>query len=143
VEDVAEVDASAWPLVVMRVPPHVNAAAIDSMLIGYDAVLGRKAKFAMVVDTTSIAKIPDAIERRRIVEYMRARTFAEAAYNLGNGVVIVSTPARAVLTAINWIRPAVVPQRLFGTFGEAVEWCSDRLGKAGLSVPREAKTSAR
>jgi hypothetical protein len=129
-----EVNAEAWPIVVIRIPRILDLPAIDSMCEGYDRVLERKAKFAAVVDTTAISRVPNAVERNRIAQYMKARTFAEAAYNLGNGVVIVSAPARAVLTALNWIRPTVTPQHLVATFQEALDWCCERLNGGGVAL---------
>jgi len=69
-----------------------------------------------------------------MIEQLNRRTFAEKTYNLGNGVVIVSAAARAVLTAINWVRPPAVTQHLVATFPEALEWCCGRLVAAGIGL---------
>jgi hypothetical protein len=129
-----EVDDGAWPLIVARMPEELDAPAIDSMFRGFDKALSRNAKFATVVDTTALSKFPDALGRQRIGEYMKARTIAERLYNLGNAVVIRSASARAVLTAINWIRQPVTAQHLVATFPEALEWCCERLERAGVPL---------
>src|SRR5260221_2179505 len=127
-----EVDDAAWPFLITRMPQALDAPAIDSMFEGFDRVLRRHERFATLVDTSALTKFPDARERTRIGEYMKARTMAEAAYNLGNAIVIASAPARTVLTAINWIRRPVTPQFIVGTFWEGIEWCATRLTGAGL-----------
>jgi hypothetical protein len=132
--DSVEIDTTAWPLAVMRMPAALDLAAIDGFLKGIDGVLARKAKFSAIIDTTELRRFPNAVERQRLVEQLNLRTFAEKAYNVGNAVVIVSTPARAVLTAINWVRPPTTIQHLVGTFPEALEWCCGRLVDAGVGL---------
>jgi hypothetical protein len=135
-----DVDAAAWPLVIVRIGEKLDVAAIDTFVQGIDTVLERKAKFVTIIDTTALSRLPNAIERRRLIEQMNRRTFAEKAYNLGNAVVIVSAPARAVLTAVNWVRPPMTTQHLVSNFAEALEWCCGRLAAAGigLSPPLQA-----
>jgi len=130
-------DTSTWPLVVIRMPGRLDTAAIDSFLEGTDAVLGRKSKFSAVIDTTALSGFPNAIERHRLVDGMHKRNFAEKAYNVGNGVVIVSAASRAVLTAVTWLRPPVTTQHLVGNVAAAVEWCCGRLIAAGVPLTPE------
>jgi hypothetical protein len=134
VGDSVDFDVNAWPLVVMRMPAALDLPAIDGFIQGIDSVLARKAKFSAIVDTTALRRFPDAVERRRLVEQLNLRTFTEKTYNVGNGVVIVSATARAVLTAINWVRPPATTQHLVGTFPEALEWCCGRLVAAGVGL---------
>jgi hypothetical protein len=132
--DSVEIDTTAWPLVVMRMPSTLDLAVIDGFVKGIDGVLARKARFSAIIDTTALQRFPNAVERQRMVEQLNRRTFAEKAYNVGNAVVIVSTTARAVLTAINWVRPPATTQYLVGTFPEALEWCCSRLVDAGVGL---------
>jgi hypothetical protein len=132
--DSVEFDTTAWPLIVIRMPPTLDLPAIDGFVQGIDGVLARKAKFSAIVDTTDLQRVPNAVERQRLVEQLNLRTFAERAYNVGNAVVIVSAAARAVLTAINWVRPPTTTQQLVATFPEALEWCCARLVAAGVGL---------
>jgi hypothetical protein len=129
-----EIDTDTWPLVVMRMPVALDLVAIDGFVQGIDAVLERKAQFSAIIDTTALRRLPNAVERQRLIGQLNLRTFAEKTYNLGNGVVIVSAAARAVLTAINWVRPPTVIQHVAGTFPEALEWCCGRLVAAGVGL---------
>jgi hypothetical protein len=131
-----EVDDAAFPIIIARIPAKLDAPAIDSMFAGFDRVLERHERFATLVDTSALTSFPDAMERARIGEYMKSRTMAEAAYNLGNAVLIASTAARTVLTAINWIRRPVTPQYMVGNFWEGIEWCGGRLAQAGIDPAR-------
>lgn len=128
-----EVDVAAWPLVVARIPERFDVPAIDSFFRGFDAVLARKAKFVTIIDTSAIAKFPDPLARKHLGECMRVRTFAEVAYDLGNAVIILSAPARTVLTAVNWIRRPVSPQYIVGNLRDAIGWCCGRLAQAGIA----------
>jgi hypothetical protein len=129
-----ETDLAAWPLVVFRMPERLDLPAFESFMRGIDGALGRQAKFSAIIDTSALTTFPNAIERRWFIEEVNKRTFAEKAYNLGNAVVIVSTPARAVLTAMNWVRAPVVTQYLVPTFSDALDWCCMRLIQAGIGL---------
>lgn len=121
-------------------PQRLDLDAIDSFFEGLDVVFARKSRFSAIVDTTALEGFPDAVGRQRLVEGLNKRSFTEKAYNVGNGVVIVSAAARAVLTAINWVRPPVTTQYLVGDFAEAVEWCCGRLTAAKVALTPEIET---
>jgi hypothetical protein len=129
-----EVDLTAWPLVWARIPERFDVPAIDSFFRGFDEVLARKTKFVTIIDTSAITRFPDPLERRHLGECMKVRTFAEAAYDLGNAVIILSAPARTVLTAVNWIRRPVAPQYIVGNYRDAIEWCCGRLADGGVPL---------
>lgn len=129
-----QIDVEAWPLVIMRMPEALDPGAIKDWMEGIDAVLARKARFSAVVDTRPMKHLPNAVERRQLIEQLNRRTFAERTYNIGNGVVINSAAARAALTAINWVRPPIVKQHLVGSFPAALDWCCNRLAAAGVGI---------
>jgi hypothetical protein len=130
-----EVSDAAFPIVVMRVPVALDGPAIQSMFEGMDRVLKRESRFALIVDTRALKRFPTAVERSAIAEWMKARNFAEARYNLGNAVVLSSTTARAVLTAIQWIRRPITAHGYMATMVEAVDWCCERLTQASIPIP--------
>jgi hypothetical protein len=130
-----EVSDAAFPIVVMRVPVALDGPAIRSMFDGMDRVLQREARFTLIVDTRALKRFPTAVERSSIAEWMKARNFAEARYNLGNAVVLSSTTARAVLTAIQWIRRPITAHGYMATMNEAVDWCCEQLAKASVPLP--------
>jgi hypothetical protein len=132
--ELVEVDVLAWPLIVIRMPSALDSRAIESFMRGLDEVFTRRDRFVAIVDTTRLSRFPNAIERRQLIVELDKRTFAEQSYNMGNAVVIVSAAARAVLTAINWVRPPIITQHIVSNFRDALEWCSGRLVLAGIGV---------
>jgi hypothetical protein len=124
-------------------PERLDTDAIDSFFEGLDAVFARKSRFSAIVDTTALSSFPDAVARHQLVEGLNKRSFTEKAYNVGNGVVIVSAAARAVLTAINWVRPPVTTQYVVGEFAAAVEWCCGRLIEAKVALTPEIEALRR
>jgi hypothetical protein len=137
VDGQVDFDESGWPIVIVGIPRALDAPAVESLLAGFDKVLTRQAKFAAVVDTTLLTQMPTALERGHIGEYMKARTMAEATFNMGNAVVLTNPLPRVVLMAINWIRRPLTPQHFASTRVEAVEWCRDRLVKSGVDITGE------
>jgi hypothetical protein len=131
---VVEIDETAFPLIIVEMSAVLDGPAMESMFRAFDRVLSRNARFAAVIDTTPLTRFPDALERKRIAEWMTKRIAAEALYNLGNGLVIDSVPARAAITAINWLRRPVNPQAVFSSRWEAVDWCCERLLDAGIDL---------
>jgi hypothetical protein len=127
-----EVSTAAWPLVIIRVGETLGDLAIDCILEGMDQVVARKSKFSLIVDTRKIRGFPDAKGRARFGAYVKNNTFAEAAYNCGNAIIISSTVARSVLSAIQWFRPPVTKHGYFGTFDESLTWCCERLREANV-----------
>src|SRR5690348_5447493 len=102
-----EVSVAAWPVVVITVGEALGAAAIDCIIAGMDRVVERREKFSLIVDTRNMRGFPDATGRARFGDYMKERTFAEATYNCGNAIIVSSSLARGMLTAIQWFRPPV------------------------------------
>jgi hypothetical protein len=128
-----EVSVAAWPVVVIRVGESLATEAIECMLEGMDGVVRRREKFSLIIDTRKLRGFPDANGRARFGAYMKQNTFAEAAYNCGNAVIVASATARAVLTAIHWFRPPVIKYGYFGTFEESLGWCCERLREANIA----------
>jgi hypothetical protein len=130
-----EVDESAWPIILVRIPSVLDLPAIQSMFDGLDRVVARESKFATVVDTRALTQFPNAIERKIIAKFMIERTTAEALYNLGNAVVMSSPAARAVFTAIQWLRRPVTAHYMAATTVAGIDWCCMRLKQAGIARP--------
>lgn len=131
-EEVTRVEEEAWPLVVVRVPPILDAAAIQSMFRGLDRVIERRSKFALLVDTRAMKQPPNAVDRKLLAQWMQDRMAAEALYNMGNAVVIASPFARAALTAIHWLRRPVTAQCFVSSAVEGIDWCRERLHEKGV-----------
>jgi hypothetical protein len=130
-----EVDEVGFPVVLVRLPVALNKAAIHSMFEGLDRVLRRDARFSLVVDTRALKQFPTAVERNEIGQWMKARTLAEARYNVGNAIVLRSPAVRATLTAIHWIRRPVTDHVYLPDVVEAIDWSVGQLTKGNVPIP--------
>jgi hypothetical protein len=132
----AEFNEMAWPLLMVRLPPVMNMSAIASMIEGFDRALRLEKRHAALVDATRIAKFPGAVERTRLTSWLadERRIAKERRFLVGNAIVLTSGPARALLTAFNWVHRPTTPQVLRATEAEAVEWCCERLIEDGVAL---------
>jgi hypothetical protein len=132
--ETAQFTDSTWPLLLVRMPPIMNVTAIASIIQGFERVLARKERFALVADCSPIVKFPAALERRMLTDWLgqEARIEKEKLYTVATGVVLTSGAMRAFVSALYWVRRPPTPQVFKATQGEAVEWCCDRIVEAGL-----------
>lgn len=113
------------------------------MFRGMDRLFRRESRFALLVDTRALSQLPNAVERRLLVQHLSDRTGPETRYNVGNGIVLTSFAARCVLTAIQWLRPPPVPQTFVATRAEGVAWCCAQLQAAGIALTPELEQRLR
>jgi hypothetical protein len=138
----AKFDDSAWPLLLVFMPPAMNMAAIKSIVDGYEGVLKRDQRFAHVVDCSAITKFPGAPERKALIDWLGddARLERERRLTVATGVVLTSGPMRAFVSALNWVRRPATPQIWTATQDEAIVWCRQRLVEAGVPLSPAAST---
>jgi hypothetical protein len=141
-EELVRVEDAAWPLIIVRIPAVLDGPAIQSMFRGMERVVARKSRFATLVDTRALTQYPNALERKVLAQWMTAHTAAEALYNVGNAIVIASPAARAVLTAIHWLRRPVTAQCFVSAPVEGIDWLCMRLKQVGLA-PNDAIATLR
>jgi hypothetical protein len=51
--------------------------------------------------------------------------------------------ARGIITAISWVQPPVVPQRLCRNLDDAIDWTVDTCEGAGVRFPLFQRSEAR
>jgi hypothetical protein len=137
-EQPARFDDSAWPLLVVQLPPLLNnMTAIGSIIDGFDRAYRRSAPFASVTDASLVARFPGTLERKALLDWVGSEARIETARGLSiaTGLVLPSGPMRAFMSAINWVRRPTTPQRVTSSLEEAIEWCGERLQEAGLTSP--------
>jgi hypothetical protein len=142
----ARFDDSAWPLLIVNLPPLLNnMTAIRSMIDGFDAAYRRHEPFASVTDASLVVKFPGALERKALLDWVGSEKRIETARGLSiaTGLVLPSGPMRAFMSAINWVRRPTTPQKVTETLEEAVEWCCEQLQEAGLMSPAEVFVALR
>jgi hypothetical protein len=117
----------------------MNMTAIAGMIEGFERILRLEDRHAVAVDGTLTAKFPNSGERARLTTWLadEGRIARERRWSLGNAVIVTYGPARALLTAFNWIHRPVVPHVIKATEAEAVDWGCERLAAAGITLPPE------
>ena len=66
-------DVSMWPLVVITMPPVTTPDDIEYMQRCYEHVFTSPVRHALIVDTTSIVRVPDATLRRQMKAFEDSR----------------------------------------------------------------------
>jgi hypothetical protein len=131
-----EFDERAWPLLIARLPTAIDMPSLNEIIKGFDRIFDRRERYACVVDLTAITRFPGTAERARLSEWLgdEDRMAKEKAYAIANAVVLTSGPARALLTAINWVRRPATTQVWKASEAEAVEWCCEQMLAKGMKL---------
>jgi hypothetical protein len=129
-------DESAWPVVILESPPIFSRDSPADIIAGFDHILSRKDRFALIVDTRPVETMPNAAWRKTITEWAndpqtQRRT---SRYSVGTSLVITSPLARGIYTALSWFVKHTSPQHSAPNMAASVAWCCEQLTRAG--VPR-------
>lgn len=128
-------DVSMWPLVLITMPPVTTPADIDYMQDCYEHVFGAATRHALIVDSTTIIRVPDATLRRQMKAFEDSRRPIIARKNIGSAIIIQSAIVRGAYTALRWISPQPAPNKAFATIEEAARWCVQAIEDDGQIVP--------
>ena len=135
-------DVSMWPLVVLTMPPVTTTDDIEYMQRCYEHVFAAPARHALIVDTTPIVRVPDAMLRQQMKAFEDSRRPIIRQKNIGSAIVIQSALSRGGYTALRWISPQPAPNKAFPTMLGAARWCVQGIEKDGQVVPIAAYTLA-
>ncbi len=133
-----EFDVSMWPLVLVSIPPVMQLADIDYLQASYEHVFAAPTRHALIVDTTTIERIPDATLRRRMKEFEDGRRPIIRDKNIGSAIVLSNALVRGAFTALRWISPQPAPNKAFSNVREAARWCIEGIEADGQEVPAAA-----
>jgi hypothetical protein len=127
---------AAFPLVLVRLPSNMGAPELRVMFEGFERVHARRLPYFVVMDTLSVFRLPNPVERKMITDWLRgpARTALVLEYNLGSAIAVGSFAVRAIVTALTWIRRPPTPQAVVGTVVEAIDIGLARLRERGIDV---------
>jgi hypothetical protein len=128
-------DVSMWPLVLISMPPITTTSDIGYMQACYEHVFAAPTRHALVVDTTSIVRVPDATLRREMKAFEDSRRPIIRDKNIGSAVVIQNSIVRGAYTALRWISPQPAPNKAFPTLLDAARWCVEEIEADGQVVP--------
>jgi len=124
-----------WPLAVITMPPVMTVADIEYMQVCYEDVFAAPTRHALIVDATTIVRVPDATMRRQMKVFEDSRRPIIREKNIGSAIIIQSALVRGAYTALRWISPQPAPNRAFPTLREAAEWCVQGIEEDGQIVP--------
>ena len=128
-------DVSMWPLVLVTMPPVTSTDDIEYMEACYEHVFAAPTRHALIVDTTTILRVPDAALRRRIKAFEDSRRSMAQKKNIGSAVIIQNTLVRGAYTALRWISPQPAPNKAFPNMVDAARWCVQGIESDGQIVP--------
>lgn len=133
-----EFDVSMWPLVQVTMPATIAVADITYLQASYEHVFAAPTRHALIVDTTTIERIPDATLRRKMKEFEDGRRPIIADKNIGSAIVLSNSLVRGAYTALRWISPQPAPNKAFSNVRDAARWCIDGIRADGQKVPASA-----
>ena len=127
-----------WPLVQVTMPPVIQLDDIDYLQESYEHVFAARTRHALIVDTTTIEKIPDATLRRRMKDFEDGRRPIIREKNIGSAIVLSNSLVRGAYTALRWISPQPAPNKAFSNVRDAARWCVEGIEADGQQVPAAA-----
>jgi len=128
-------DVSMWPLVVITMPPVTTPADIEYMQRCYEHVFAAPKRHALIVDSTTIVRVPDASLRRQMKGFEDSRRGIIRLKNIGSAIIIQNALVRGAYTALRWISPQPAPNKAFATMEDAARWCVQGIEEDGQIVP--------
>jgi len=128
-------DVSMWPLVVVTMPPVTSAADFEYLRSCYEHVFAASTRHALIVDTTTIVRVPGATLRREMKAFEDSRRPIIHRKNIGSAILIQNALVRGGYTALRWISPQPAPNRAFAGVQEAAQWCVQGIEADGQVVP--------
>jgi hypothetical protein len=131
-------DVSMWPLVQVTMPAAIEVADIVYLQQSYEHVFAAPTRHALIVDTTTIEKVPDAALRRKMKEFEDGRRPIIRDKNIGSAIVLSNALVRGAYTALRWISPQPAPNKAFSNLRDAARWCIEGIVADGQEVPAAA-----
>lgn len=128
-------DVSMWPLVVVTMPPVTAPADFEYLRACYEHVFAAPSRHALIVDTTTIVRVPGAALRREMKLFEDSRRPIIREKNIGSAILIQNALVRGAYTALRWISPQPAPNRAFAGVQEAAHWCVEGIEADGQVVP--------
>jgi hypothetical protein len=138
---------ASWPVLVLVCPPKFEARWVDDVSRSFDDVFARKEPFALITDTSAVASIPSARERKLLGDWASRpdQLRMQKAYNVGSSTIVRNTIMRGTLQALYWIWTPASPQHASKDLDEAWAWCISMLAERDVPLgasPRELRRIA-
>lgn len=133
-----EFDVSMWPLVHVTMPAVVETVDITYLQESYEHVFAAPTRHALIVDTTTIERTPDATLRKKMKDFEDSRRAIIRDKNIGSAIVLSNALVRGAYTALRWISPQPAPNKAFSNVRDAARWCVEGIEADSQQVPPAA-----
>lgn len=104
----------------VKTPSKLTNDDVDRVLAELEGYLRRGRPYFLLFELGE--RLPDAAQRKRLTDHMNGNKELIQRWVRGIGVVVPSTLARSLMTAILWFAPPGVPHALVATRTEAQMW---------------------
>jgi hypothetical protein len=130
-----EVDDTRWPLVEIHWPDGtVRSEDVDRFLAIADEHIARKSHYVALHDGVRASGV-DAAQRKRFAAHVDRNRNGLTKWCVAAAIVASSPIVRGIVTAVNWMSPPPMPQRVFAKRDDAVAWLASELRVHGLEIP--------
>jgi len=120
-------DESEWPIFRVKMPPvALSPEAFQAHLEACSERYRRLTPFCMLIDMGDHPPL-GAVRRRAVADRMMEDGQRYPRVMLGCALVVRSAPARAAVTAINWVAQPAYSFTAFGDMREARMWLTHLL----------------
>jgi hypothetical protein len=140
-DDAISFDDSTWPIIVGTCPARLSDASVAPLSAFFEKVHARKEPFCTIIDSRILRTMPSAKWRKDITAWATdPRVEADTRrYNVATAIVLESALARGVFVALGWLRKPASPTDAVSSMVEAMRWCGEKLGRAGVPLGAKAK----
>jgi hypothetical protein len=132
-------DLSRHPLVLLRVGRTYTGAQWDQAVLDLIGIIG-KGPFVLIADLRG-GQMPNAGQRRSFIDMYESHDLLTRAHFRALGAVGDSMILQRIITALNWLRPAPHPVKVFSTVEAAEAWVLQFLPDAARRRVPPAKPS--
>lgn len=122
------IDTSRWPLISYTAPAEVSDDEMREVMRESATLRALGQLHALLLDVRATSSLTP-VQRKMITDSMGENPEMQREITAGVALVFSSPILRGILTAIYWVRPAVVPTRVFATPDAAATWLLGELHK--------------
>jgi hypothetical protein len=132
------VDCSRFPVVIQTMQAGYGVEDLDQMLREYEGLLKGAERYTIIVNFAELPSM-NAAHRKRMAAWWLPRRELVRQKNILSVIVVESTIVRGMLTALYWLVQPPNPQKVAGTFAEAVKLCVEALERENIPINAAVK----
>lgn len=136
----AQILVGGFPIVVLACPAHIDEAWVESLGAEVRRLYARRERYAFITDTTRVAALPGARERRMLADWAASpdELASQKTWSVGSATIIRSTVVRGAMQALWWFWTPPTPQHVARDLDDAWAFCLSMLEKERIALPRPA-----